>query len=125
MTFDQWQASRERSPGRRHQWVFERDDAVRGWLGTSLGSGVCTLSAMVHPDDDAALPEVVDLGLHTLSSAKTILCLVPEYQASLGQLLEDRGFEPVEQLITLVKASAKRSRFADAVRSAIASTESP
>ena len=98
---------------------------MRGWLGTSLVSSVGTLSAMVHPDDDAVLPDMVGLGLRTLSSAKTILCLVPEYQAPLGRILEGRGFEPVEQFITLVKTSAKWSRYADAVRSALASTESP
>ena len=125
MTFDQWQASREHSPGRSEQRVFEREDAIRGWFGTSLGSGVGALSAMVHPDDNAVLPDIVSLGLRALSSARTILCVVPEYQATLGGILEDRGFEPVEQFITLVKASAKSSRFADAVRSALASTESP
>ena len=123
MTFDQWQASREQSPGRRDQRVFEREDNVRGWFGTSLTSNVGGLSAMVHPDDNAVLPEIVNLGLRTLSSAKTILCLVPEYQASLGQILEDRGFEPVEKFTILVKTSAKGSRYADAVRSALASTE--
>ena len=125
MTFDQWQASREQSPGRHEQRVLERDDNVRGWLGTSLGSGVGALSALVHPDDNLVLPEIVSLGLRTLSSANTIWCIVPEYQASLGQILEDRGFEPVEHFITLVKTSAKTSRYTDAVRSALASTESP
>lgn len=125
MTFDQWQASRERGPGRHDQTVFTREDSVRGWLGTTLGSGVGVLSAMVHPDDSTVLPEIVDLGLRTLSGANTIWCLVPEYQASLAQILEERGFEPVEHLITLVKSSAKTSRYTDAVRSKLASTESP
>ena len=124
MTFDQWQASREQRPGRHEQRVFEREDSVRGWLGTSLGSRVGTLSAMVHPDDEVVLPDMVDLGLSTLSGAETVSCIVPEYQASLGRILEDRGFEPVEQFVTLVKTSAKTSRFADAARSALTSTES-
>ena len=124
MTFDQWQASREQSPGRHDQRVFEREDNVRAWLDTSLGSGFGSLSAVVHPDDNMVLPEIVNLGLRALSSANTIWCLVPEYQAALGHLLEARGFEPVEHFITLVKTSAKTSRYTDAVRSALASTES-
>ena len=130
MTFDQWQASREQGPGRHDQRVLVREDNVRGWLGTTLGSrvggsGVGALSALVHPDDNLVLPEIVNLGLRTLSSANTIWCLVPEYQASLGHILEERGFEQVEHFITLVKTSAKTSRYTDAVRSALASTESP
>jgi hypothetical protein len=124
MTFDQWEASREQSPGRRDQRVLEREDSVRGWLCTSLDSGVGGLSAMVRPDDDAVLPDMVNLGLRALSGARSILCLVPEYQSSLRHVLEGRGFEPVEQLVTLVKTSAKTSRFADGVRSPFASTES-
>ena len=125
MTFDQWQASREQSPGRQDQRVFERDDSVRGWFGTSLASGVGALSALVHPDDSTVLPEIVDLGLRTLSGASTIWCLVPEYQDSVGQILEERGFEPVDHFITLVKTSAKTSRITDKSRSALASTEPP
>ncbi len=125
MTFEQWQASREQCPGRHEQRVLEREDAIRGSFDTTISSSVGGLSATVHPDEDALLPDIVDQGLRSLSTTRAVLCLVPEYQVSLGRVLEDRGFEPIDQFVTLIKSSTKTSRYADRVRSALASPESP
>ncbi|MCL0029126.1 hypothetical protein M1N23_03155 [Dehalococcoidia bacterium] len=121
MTLEQWQASHEQCAGHREQQVFEWGDSIRGAICTTISSRASSLSATIHPDDAAFLPNLVDIGLSRLSSATPVLCLVPEYQVSLGLVLKERGFEPVDQFVTLVKSLKKTSRYANRARSALSS----
>ena len=123
MTFDQWTASHEPSPGPRDERVFEGEAAIRGWLGTAQRSSTGNLSTMLHPDDEAVMEDIVAAGLRRLSSTKTVFCVVPEYQYALRRALEEQGFQPKGEFITLVKSTAKTVRDSKLVRSALASRE--
>ena len=123
MTFDQWAASHEQSPGRRDERVFEGEAAIRGWLGTARRSSMGNLSTMLHPDDEAVMGDIVAAGLRRLSSTKRVFCVVPEYQYALRRALEEQGFQLEGEFITLVKSTAKTVRDSKLVRSALASTD--
>ncbi len=123
MTFDQWAASHEQSPGRYDERVFEGDGAIRGWLGTARRSSVGNIAAMLHPDDEAVTEDIVIAGLRRLSNTKSVFCLVPEYQYGLSRTLEEQGFLPEGAFITLVKSTAKTIRESKLARSALASSE--
>ncbi len=107
MTFDQWSASRERVPGRRDERVLEVDGSTRGWLVTSLALGFSTIDALLHPDYAALTRDVVDAGLVRLRRSRNVVAIVPDHQPSLAGALEERGLEPVGELVTLVKSTAQ------------------
>ena len=123
MTFDQWAASHEQSPGRYDERVFEGEGSIRGWLGTARRSSIGNLSTLLHPDDEAVMEDIVIAGLRRLSNTKKVFCVVPKYQYALRRSLEDHGFQPEREFITLVKSTAKTALESNLVRSALASSE--
>jgi hypothetical protein len=104
VTFEQWRSSRERSPGRCHEFVYERDGVVRGWVRISRRFGAGQLVSMLHPDADADVAALIDYGLSRLTGANRVYCLVPEYQLYLRRLLSHRGYQPKSEYVTLVKS---------------------
>ncbi|MDP6072359.1 MAG: hypothetical protein QGG34_12525 [SAR202 cluster bacterium] len=123
MTFDQWRASQESQPGRRLERVFEKADAIRGWVRTSKRGGAGYLSAALHADDRAIMPDVVDSGLRRLAGARDVYCLTPEYETSLQAALDARRFVAVDHFVTLVKTTGKTAAELQRGRSALASIE--
>jgi hypothetical protein len=121
MTFDQWSASHEQSPGRYDERVFDGEGTIRGWLGTARRSSVGNIATMLHPDDEAVMEEIVIAGLLKLSDTKSVFCMVPEYQYALSRTLEEQGFQPQGEFTTFVKSNAKAVRESKLARSALAS----
>ena len=122
MTFEQWMASHENTRGPQHKLVLEKDGAIRGWVGTVLNSRTGHLAATAHPDDEASLASIVDRGLESLSAAKTVYSLVPEYQPALQRILKQRGFDAVSHYVTLVKSTAITAKKDVGARVGVAST---
>ena len=108
MTFDQWSASHERSPGRLYERVFINDDEVKGWLGVASRFGTANLAVKIHPDYAALTPDVVDSGLRRLTG--TVLAIVEEFTPDLDSALRNRGFERQDEFVVLVKTIAQRAR---------------
>lgn len=121
MTFDRWMSSREHLRGRWHEFVLVRDGAVRGWMRSSRKSRVGQLETAIHPDHEALLLTVVDFGLERLSRARHVYCLVPEYQVAFERILTQKGFQQVEQFLTLVNSLAITAKEKARVRATIAS----
>ena len=107
MGFDHWTSSRERHRGQRRNLVMVEDEAVRGSVSTTRSSGTGQLEVTVHPDHERSLGAMVDFGLESLTRARAVLCLVPEYQIALKRVLAERGFEPVSEYVMLVKSMAR------------------
>ena len=121
MSFDHWTSSHERRPSRCREFVMLKDESVRGWLSTTRRSGTGQLEATIHPDHERGLGAMVDFGLESLTRAKAVLCLVPEYQIALGRVLAERGFEPVSEYVMLVKSMAISVKDEATARAAAAS----
>ena len=107
MTLDQWKDSRERPIGRRRERVVEVDGAVRGWLATSVKSGVGQVEMTLHPDYASLVPDIVDFALRSLVKARSVVSVVPEHTPLLGGALEERGFMPEAEFAVLVKSTAR------------------
>ncbi len=123
MTLDQWRSSRERCPGRRWRRVFEIDGSVSGLLETTVNFGVGILDLSVHPDYVALTPDLVDAGLKSLSRAKTVFVMAPEYVPALGRALEDRGFRAAGDFAALVNSTARMVRERVPSRSSLVAAE--
>lgn len=123
MTFDQWSASRERTAGRCVQRVLETDGEIRGWLATARRWSVGTLSAMLHPEDEAIMEDIIVSGLGRLSGAASVVCIAADHQTALQQALRDQGFRAEGELVCLVKSTAKNVRDSEVLRSPRASAE--
>jgi hypothetical protein len=119
MTIEQWMSSREEPVGRSKEFVLEGEGSARGWLRTARRFGKGQLEAIVHREDEHALPHMVDFGLDRLRSVKAIYCLVPEYQIGLQRVLADRGFEAISDYITLVKSMTVKAQEEGRVRAAV------
>lgn len=99
MTYTEWQANRPRILG--HEWVFEKDGGIVGWSATSGGrySGLLYFPAVSRED----MPGVVDYSLARLGGSQRVFCLVPDADAALPRLLEERGFTRVTVYSALMK----------------------
>jgi hypothetical protein len=98
-TYKEWQANRRRSPGQ--EWVFEKDGEIVGWAATSAGhhGGLLDIPAVTREDMEG----VVDYGLASLDGCQKAFCLVPDSEAALQRLLEDRGFARAATYSALMK----------------------
>ena len=120
MTFEQWSASMEPSRARPAELVYEREGQLRGWLRVTQGSKNALLSLMSGGEQGAdAETALVDTALELVAEGVTAHCLVPEYQASLSQMLSDRGFEMAGEYVTLVRSMAVAARQEEKARTAI------
>ena len=119
MTLEQWKDSREPAVGRPKERALELDGAVRGWLGTSVRSGVGRIEIMLHPDYTALTSDLVDSGLRSLAEAMSVVAVVPEYVPILGGALEERGFRSEGEFATLVKSIALMERQAAVARTSL------
>lgn len=110
VTFDQWRSSRNRSPRGCHEFVYERDGVIRGWVRISRRFGVGQLVSMLHPDADVDVDALIDYGLSRLSGANSVYCLVPKYQLYLRRLLKQKGYQDKSEYVTLVKSMVVPAR---------------
>ena len=123
VTFDQWRSSRNRSPRGCHEFVYERDGVIRGWVRISRRFGAGQLVSMLHPDADADVAALIEYGLSRLTGANRVYCLVPEYQLYLRRLLSHRGYQEKSEYVTLVKSMVAPARSEERSRAVtIAST---
>lgn len=99
MTYSEWLSNRRRSL--RQDWVFERDGEMVGWATLSAGRdvGVVDIPAVTRED----MEWVVDHSLAALEGCRRDYCLVPDSQAALQRLLEDRGFVRQADFAALMK----------------------
>ena len=120
MTLGQWKDSREPMGRSSRERVLDLEGDVRGWIGTSIWSGVGRIEVMLHPDRAALAPDIVEFGLRSLVKAKSVVAVVPDYVPILGRALEDRGFRPEAEFAVLVKSLARMARQPSAARASLA-----
>ena len=123
MTFDQWNASRERGPGRLSERVIEVDGALKAWLATARRLGTASIAATLHPDYVGLTDDIVDAGLGDLNRARTVLALAREDTPLLAAALERRRLQPAGDFLMLVKATARTVREKVPARSSLAAAE--
>ena len=122
MTFEQWKASRDRLRGLCSELILEERGNIKGWVQTARQSADGQIGTMVHPDDEHLLPGIVDLGLDLLTGAKSLHSLVPEFQIAFQDALQEKGFQPVSEYVTLVRSIAVGVREDAAASARVASS---
>ena len=110
MTLEQWKDSREPMGRRSRERALELEGDVRGWIGTSVRSGVGRIELALHPDCAALTPDIVEFGLRSLVKARSVVAVVPDYAPLTGGALEERGFRPEGEFAVLVKSMARMAR---------------
>jgi len=110
MTFQEWQDARETRWGQGSEHVYEREGQLLGWLRLTEAEKVGHLDALVRPDDGAVAAALVDLARASLGNKAAVVSLVREGDVVLEATLRERGFEPVEEYVSLVKQVAARVR---------------
>jgi hypothetical protein len=108
MTFGRWKASQERSRG--HEFVYETDGELRGWVKTSRRFGAGQVRVMIHPQEETNVGILLDYGLERLGGARTVSCLASEHQVILQRLLSERGYDLTSRYTTLVRSMVAPSR---------------
>ena len=122
MTFDQWKASREPGYGVCDELVLDTGEGIKGLLRTMRTSGTGQLEAAVHPDQAPLLANVVDCALDRLGKKRSLFCLVPQYDTSLGNIMTERGFHAVSLHVVLVRALAIKAEEDARVRATVTSS---
>lgn len=111
-TFQEWQDAQERGwdRGHRSEYVYEREGQLVGWLRVTDAEKVGYLDVLASPEDGALADALVDIGRSALANKETLVSLVREGDAALLGSLRERGFEPVNEYVCLVKQVTARVR---------------
>jgi hypothetical protein len=107
-TFSEWLAlSEERSSGRgRLDLVAERASRAVAWVRTAREAGLGRLDLVVHPEFWPATPTLIATALAALRPAQPAVCLVPDHARPVRGYLEQAGFEPCGDYVSLIKRLA-------------------
>ena len=112
MTLREWRECRERGwhGGRSTEFVLEKEDKVLGWLGVFAKGRVGHFDILIHPQEEDALGDMVEVALSHLRGKSIVYCLVPEFAGRLRQFLEEYGLKEEEEYSALVKQLTARVR---------------
>lgn len=112
VTFNEWQATRERGwgRGRRSEFMCEGPGQLDGWLRVTGASTCGYLDMLVRPGEDAVAGVLADFGCQRLAGKECLLSLVRESDAAVLRALREHGFKEQEEYVTLVKHVAARVR---------------
>lgn len=106
MTFDEWQAARERrwlGRGAR-EFVAHEDGRVRAALQASPHG---QLTLLVEPGYERHAEGLYAAAIETLEDAERVLALQPACLGSPAPLFRDLGYEPRERYVLLAKRLAR------------------
>ena len=120
MTMEQWKDSRERAAGRARERTLESEGAAIGWLRTSARFGTGRVEMTLRPDYLALTPDILDYALASLSKARSVVVLAPDYVPLLGGALGERGFRAEGELAVLAKSVARMERRPAVARTSLA-----
>lgn len=104
-TFREWQAAQESWGGRTGEMVLEEDGIITAWLRVQVGQ--TGRMSLIARSERFAVQAVVEAALSRLHKSKSVLCLVPEYDASMTSCLERLGFEAIAQYATYARRLVK------------------
>lgn len=106
MTLDQWQAARERAGWRSREYVYRRDDAVRGWVQITRRGRSGIVTTMNHPRASECVAGLVGYGASRAWGAKNWYCLVRKDQVPFEALMRRYGFQEVGRYATMARSVA-------------------
>ncbi len=103
-TLEEWRQAQERGWGKRggKEYVLLRDDSVAGWARVAGRRKNGYMDLMVGPEA-ADLNGLLDAAAVKLRRCSTLWCIASEFQMPLRRVLEERGFQMVEEYTTAVR----------------------
>jgi hypothetical protein len=112
MTFEEWQASRDRGSWlqRNREFVWEKQGSLVGWLRICAAREMGCFEVMLHPSEGEGLEWLVNHALVSFNGKPPLFCIASAFQGQLRNLLSRLDFEEVAQYQALVKELALRVR---------------
>lgn len=90
---------------RRHAWVLGPDDNLVAYVHATSGPTAHVLTLLIRPDAREGVGDVLRFGLAQLQDARSVYCILREYQEELLAPLQDLGFQPIGEQSLLVKST--------------------
>ena len=107
MTFNEWLESKERAV--RNEFVLVRENEISAWIRIR-NERMAAQFDIVAASESVDYQILVDSNLSILRNKYPIYCLVMDYQEQLQRVIEDQGFQQVEEYTCLNKHLAVRAR---------------
>jgi hypothetical protein len=102
-TLVEWAAVQERM-GRTSQYVLERDGRVAGWLRVAGDGDVGRFDAMGEHD---VLDPLLDAAMAKLANRRRMYVLAADHDLALRARLEEWGFAPSEEYVTMSRRTVR------------------
>jgi hypothetical protein len=109
LTCDHWQDAQSLRPGKRIEWVDERNGKVVGWSAQYICRGTAEGQAMAHPDHPEVLGPLIN---RSLSNSSFQRWLVPDYQQPVHERLSYHGLREAARYTLLINTVAAPVRCA-------------
>lgn len=109
LTCDHWQDAQSLRPGKRIEWVDERNGKLVGWSAQFICRGTAEGQVMVHPDHLQILGPLIT---HSLSNSSFQRWLVPDYQQPVHDQLSYHGLREAASYTMLINTVAAPVRCA-------------
>jgi hypothetical protein len=113
----QWQLNARFAGGRERRagYVWEREGEILAALHIRFGKSGNALRCLIHPDVDDQIDALIETGLQVIQKAqpkldKPIFSNIRTYQAEMGTILQEYGFEKVTTQAVMVKHNTVRAK---------------
>ena len=108
-TLDDWgDVHRSWTGQHSREYVYRHNGTLAGWLRASGDRRSSFLQIVARPELGIE-DRLVEAGL-AICGASQVYCLASDYQAPLGNVLESKGFKPVEEYTAAVRYITARVR---------------
>ena len=104
-TVREWVGVQEK--GRCQHLIATGADGPVAWLRIAKGNRAGRFSLLTQRREEVPLDYLLAAAFDHLADRRPILCLVPEYQKSVAQRLEELGFRAVAEYVVLVNRLAR------------------
>ena len=104
-TVREWVGFQEK--GRCQHLIATGADGPVAWLRIAKGNRAGRFSLLTQRREEVPLDYLLAAAFDHLADRRPILCLVPEYQKSVAQRLEELGFRTVAEYVVLVNRLAR------------------
>lgn len=99
MTFSEWQDTKDKDT--KKEWVFEKEDALVGWLRLRGSDDIGKLEIMAGSEE--YLEQILSFTLYSLNNYSQLFYLTREFQGELKRLLINQGLDELESYSVFIK----------------------
>ena len=106
LTLAQWQDSREQSQKNVREYVWESDQRIAAWIRLADRNGLLTIDAMLHANEREMAGALVRFVARLALGHEEPSWVVSSSQLGIAEELIQRGWEPIQRYVVLVRTLA-------------------